>query len=90
MSFDAIFSELLSAACLAACAAGWVILLWKLDMNGVRLITAAILILIGKGKDVLAGDNAVIQVAAAVCVASLIPLLVAVPLILRKKREREE
>jgi hypothetical protein len=59
-------------------------------MNGVRLITAAILILIGKGKDVLACDNAVIQIAAAVCVVSLIPLMVAVPLIIRKKRKKEE
>jgi hypothetical protein len=77
-------------ACIVACAAGWIMLLWRLDMNGVRLITAAILILIGKGKEVLACDNDIIRIAAAVCVASVIPLLVVAPVIIRKKRKREE
>jgi hypothetical protein len=77
-------------ACFVACAAGWIMLLWKHDMNGVRLITAAIWIRIGKGKELLACDNDIIRIAAIVCVASVIPLLVAVPLIVRKKREKEE
>jgi hypothetical protein len=76
-------------ACIVACAAGWIMLLWRLDMNGARLITAAILILIGKGKEVLTYDNAIIQIAAAVCVASVIPLLVIVHVIIRKRRKRE-
>jgi hypothetical protein len=90
MSFDAIFSELILAACIVMCAAGWIRLLRKLDMKGAWLAAAAILILLGKGKDVLACDNAIIQIAAAVCVVSLIPLMVAVLLIIRKDRKREE